>query len=231
MKEETKRPSVYSLYEAPIAPEKIEAMSFEAIDREAGDHGFSEDEWIVVRRMIHTTADFSLIDSVRFSPGAIESAVEALSGGAHIYADSNMIKTGISEARLKAVRPDYTKQKILCHVADPDVAGEAGKAGLPRSLFAVRKAAGRLDGAVVLIGNAPVALMELCRMITEGEASPAVVVGVPVGFVHVVGSKEELMETGSPYITITGRRGGGALAVSALHSLAAIAARGKEARA
>ncbi|VAX18569.1 Cobalt-precorrin-8 methylmutase, partial [hydrothermal vent metagenome] len=114
------RSHIYKLYESPVAPEEIEARSFEAIDREAVSHSFTDDEWIVVRRMIHTTADFSLIGDVKFSPGAIKSACEALRAGASLYADSNMIKSGLSLMRLKAVFPGYTKDKILCHIADDD---------------------------------------------------------------------------------------------------------------
>ena len=227
MRETKHRPEVYKLYESPIAPEEIEAKSFEAIDREAMGHGFTNDEWVVVRRMIHTTADFSLMENVKFSPDAIRSTADALSQGAYIYADSNMIKSGVSLARLKSACADYTKDRVLCHIADEDVAAESKKAGLPRSLYAVRKAKPLLDGAVALIGNAPVALMELNRMIVEEKVKPAAVIGIPVGFIHVVESKEELMSVGVPYITITGRRGGSTLAVSAIHSLLAIASAGK----
>jgi len=223
------RPGVYALYESPIAPEDIERLSFEAIDREAGGHGFGEEEWIVVRRMIHTTADFGLMDQVKFSDGVFDSAAEALGRGAPLYTDSNMIRSGISAARLRAVCPDYTKERVLCHIADEDVAAEAKRSGLPRSLFAIRKAKESLHGGVVAIGNAPVALLELNRMIAEEGVRPAVVIGMPVGFIHVVESKEELMGAGAPYITIIGRRGGSPLAVSVVHSLCAIAeARMKE---
>lgn len=224
-----KRPYIYKLYESPIAPEEIEARSFETIDREASGHGFSGDEWIIVRRMIHTTADFSLIDDVIFSPGAIDNAVEALRRGARIYADSSMIKSGVSLLRLRSVFPDYTKERVLCHIADEDVVEECKRAGLPRSLFAIRKAKPHLNDGIVLIGNAPVALMELNRMIAEGEVRPAAVIAMPVGFVHVVESKEELMELDAPHITLRGRRGGSAIAVSVIHSLLAIAAARKTA--
>ncbi|VAX21649.1 Cobalt-precorrin-8 methylmutase [hydrothermal vent metagenome] len=223
MKATERKPEVYKLYENPIKPEDIERMSFEAIERETVGHGFADDEWVVVKRMLHTTADFSFMGNIKFSPDAIDSATKALLRGAHIYADSNMIKSGVSEARLKSACENYTKNKILCHIADADVVDECKSAGLPRSLFAIRKAKAFLDGAIVLIGNAPVALMELNRIIVEENVKPAVVIGVPVGFIHVVESKEELMQNEIPYITITGRRGGSTLAVSAIHSLCAIA--------
>jgi len=218
-----KRPFVYNLYESPVAPEEIERRSFEAIDREADSSRFSPEEWIVVRRMIHTTADFGLLDAVKFSPDAIGAAVEAFGRGAPLYVDSNMIRSGLSVARLAAVWQGYTREMIRCHVADGDVAEECAAAGLPRSIFAARKARPWLDGAVVAIGNAPVALLEINRMVMEEGIRPAVVIGMPVGFIHVLESKEELMRLGVPYITVTGRRGGSPMAVSVVHSLLAIA--------
>ncbi len=220
----TRRSLIYNLYENRIKPEEIEQRSFDTIDNEADRGDFSDDEWIVVRRMMHTTADLTLGDSVKFSPDAIESAVEALRNGGHIYTDANMSKSGISLARLKSANPDYTKDKVLCHIADGDVAEEGKREGLPRSLYAIRKAQPSLDGAIVLIGNAPVALLELNRMIAEGETKPALVVGAPVGFVHVLESKAELMSMKIPYIVVDGRRGGSGIAVSVIHSLCAITA-------
>ena len=219
-----KRPLVHNLYESPMKPEEIEAASFAAIDAEAGGHGFSTDEWIVVRRMIHTTADFSLIDSVVFSEEAIESASNALRERCSIYVDSNMIRSGVSEARLKAVNGAYNKDDVVCHVADKDIAEECKAAGLPRSLFAVRKAKNILHGGIAAFGNAPVALLELNRMIVEDGIKPALVIGMPVGFIHVEESKEELKSLGVPYIILEGRRGGSPIAVSVIHSLCAIAA-------
>ncbi|MDH4184843.1 MAG: precorrin-8X methylmutase [Nitrospinota bacterium] len=222
------RPSIYSFMERPIAPERIEQMSFEAIDRECGPHQFTPEQWVVVRRMIHTTADFGLMGEVRFSPGAIEAGIEAFRKKSPIYADSNMIKAGLSLARLTKVNPAYTKDDVHCHIADPDVAAECKKSGAPRSLFAARKAKSALDGGVAVIGNAPVALMEISRMIAEGEARPALVIAMPVGFIHVVESKEELMSLDVPYIVAGGRRGGSPMAVSVVHSLLILAGEGEE---
>ncbi len=222
------RPLVRALYENPIKPEEIEQLSFKCIEEEAGDHGLSQDEWIVLRRMIHTTASFDLRQDIRFSPDAISSAVAALKRGADIYVDSNMIRGGISLERLRKVYPGYGPENIHCHVADKDIAEECKKAGLPRSLFAVRKAKKALQGGIALFGNAPVALLELNRMIMEEGIRPAVVIAMPVGFVHVVESKEELMSLGVPYIALAGRRGGSPLAVSVIHSLSIIASERKD---
>ena len=135
-----------------------------------------------------------------------------------------MIRTGISLARLRGVCGFYRSESIICHVADEDVTRKARRSGLPRSLHAVQKAKPLLEGAIVLIGNAPVALMEISRMIIEEGLRPSLVVALPVGFVHVVESKEELMSLGVPYIATAGRRGGSPLAVSVLHALCGLAA-------
>jgi len=173
--------------------------------------------------MIHTTGDFAIIDDVRFSPNAISSAIEALRNGKPIYTDTNMIRSGLSMARLSSINPDYNPGLIRCHIADTDIAAEAKLTGLPRSLLSVRKAAPMLEGAIVLFGNAPVGLLELNRMIIEEGLKPALVVAVPVGFVHVAESKDEIMALDVPCIALRGRRGGSAIAVSILHALASLA--------
>jgi precorrin-8X/cobalt-precorrin-8 methylmutase len=222
--EDTKREAlVHGLYRQPLTGEEIEARSFAAIDREAPAHTFGVEPWAIVRRMIHTTADFSLARDVRFSERAIESGAEALQRGAPIYVDSNMIRAGLSLARLKRVCPAYSAEAIHCHVADADVAAAARDSRLPRSLHAVRKAQRMLDGGIAVFGNAPVGLLELNRLVLEAGVRPALVVAMPVGFVHVVESKEELMTLGVPFIALSGRRGGSPLAVSVIHALCGLA--------
>lgn len=223
-------PLVRALYESPMSGEEIEAESFRIIDREAGSHRFSSGQWEVVRRLLHTTADFGLTEHIRFSADAVESAVKALGAGAPIYVDSNMIRSGLSLARLKRVCPEYAPEKILCHVADEDVAELARKNGLPRSLYAVRKATPILNEGIAVFGNAPVALMELNRMIMEDGLKPALVIAMPVGFVHVVESKDELMTLDVPYVALAGRRGGSPLAVSTIHALCSVAQGGNQNR-
>ncbi|MGB6066116.1 MAG: precorrin-8X methylmutase [Desulfomonilaceae bacterium] len=217
------KPLVYGLHENPMSPEAIEARSFEIIEQEIRTRSFSPDQWEVVRRILHTTADFGLVDDVKFSADAIESGVSALRSGRRIFVDSNMIRSGLSLARLKRVCPSYGPDDLVCHVADEDVAKRAAESGLPRSLFAVRKAASSLDRGIAVFGNAPVALMELNRLIIEEGVRPAIVIAMPVGFVHVVESKQELMSLGVPHITISGRRGGSPLAVSTVHALCSLA--------
>lgn len=218
--------AIYELLRNPRSGPEIEARSFEIIDREAPSHKFTPDEWQVVRRMIHTAGDFAIMDAVRFSPGAIETAALALQAGSPLYVDSNMAAAGLSLERLRAACPAYSRRRIFCHIADTDVAGNAKRMGLPRSLFAVRKAGPMLDGGIAVFGNAPVALLELNRMIIEEGLRPAFVIAAPVGFVNVEESKEELAGLGIPYIAVAGRRGGSTLAVSIIHALCAIAASG-----
>lgn len=217
------RALIHGLYDHPMSGEAIEARSFQIIDREAQAGAFSPEQWEVVRRILHTTADFGLVQAIRFSPDALESGVAALKSGASIFADSNMIRSGLSITRLRKVCPDYGPHSVMCHVADADVASEAREKGLPRSLFAVRKARPMLHGGIVVFGNAPVALMELNRFIIEEGIRPAIVIAMPVGFVHVSESKEELMSLDVPYIAVAGRRGGSPLAVSTVHALCSLA--------
>jgi precorrin isomerase len=220
-----KRARIHELFAQPRSGAAIEVLSFETIDREAPSHTFRPEEWEVVRRMIHATADLSLAEAVRFSQDAIAVGIEALEAGRPLYVDSNMIRSGLSLARLRSACEGYDQHSLHCHVADPDVAEEAERTGLPRSIFAVRKAKAILEGGVAVFGNAPGALLELNRLVLEEGLRPALVIAVPVGFVHVLESKEELMELGVPYIALAGRRGGSPIAVSILHALCSLAAR------
>lgn len=221
---EDRRPLIRSFYAAPMSGEEIEAQSLRIIDEEAPRHTFTQDQWAVVRRMVHTTADFSLMGVTRFSDDAVQAGIAALRAGRPLYVDSNMIRSGLSLSRLRSVFRGYSAAAVACHVADEDVVDQSRRTGLPRSLHAVRKAREMLDGSIAVFGNAPIALLELNRLIDEEGIRPALVIGMPVGFVHVVESKEELMHVGVPYVTVTGRRGGSPLAVSAVHALCVLAA-------
>jgi precorrin-8X/cobalt-precorrin-8 methylmutase len=215
---------IHRLFENPVSGPEIEALSFLAIERESrGD--YRDDQWEIVRRMIHTAGDPELAAAVRISADAIAAGMDALQKGVPIYVDSNMIRAGLSMARLRAVNDQYSADKIFCHVADSDVSRLAVEAGLPRSLFALRKARAMLNGGIAVFGNAPVALLELNRMIIEESLSPALVLAMPVGFVHVVESKDEFLTLKIPHVTILGRRGGSALAVSVIHALCGLASR------
>lgn len=218
------KPLIHRFLAAPLSGEEIEARSMEIIEKEVPSHPFSPEEWQVVRRVVHTTGDPGLIDSVRFSSGAIPSALKALRDCRPIYVDSRMIQSGLSLQRLRSVHPGYDPSKIVCHVNDEEVTEKSRQMGLPRSLFSIRKAKPILDGNLAVFGNSPIALLELNRLILEEGIRPALVIAMPVGFVHVVESKEELMSLDVPYIALSGRRGGSPLAVSVIHALCAIAA-------
>lgn len=214
---------IRQFYEAPKTGEEIEALSLSIIDQEIPEPSFGPEEWQVVRRMIHTTADLTLVNAVRFSSKAVSAGVAALQKGSPIYCDSNMIRSGLSLARLRAVCASYSEQMIHCYVAHEEVVQESRTSGWPRSIFGIRTAKPYLEGAIAVFGNAPLALLELNRMIKEEQVRPALVIAMPVGFVHVVESKEELMSLDIPYITLEGRRGGSPLAVSVIHALCVLA--------
>jgi len=214
---------IHELLNPPLNGDRIEEMSFETIDAKAPAHTFSEDEWLIVRRMIHTTGDFAMMNAVKFSPAAIESGITALRKGAMIYVDSNMIRAGLSQMRLRSAYGQYETNNIICPIADSEVASEAKALNLPRSVVAIRKSKELLNGAICVFGNAPTALLELSRMMIEEGVRPALVIGAPVGFVHVQESKDELKQMEVPSIIVDGTRGGSPLAVSIIHALCGIA--------
>ncbi|HVP77228.1 MAG TPA: precorrin-8X methylmutase [Thermodesulfobacteriota bacterium] len=225
----TKRePLIRGFLASPLSGEEIEARSMERIEKEVPSHSFGPEEWQVVRRMIHTTGDFGLIDLIRFSPGATFHGIEALRSGRTIYVDSRMIQAGLSLKRLQSAHKGYQASDIYCYVDDEEVFEKARQQRLPRSLFAVQKARSILNGGLVVFGNSPVGLLEINRLIQEEEIRPALVIAMPVGFVHVIESKEELMSLDVPFIALSGRRGGSPLAVSVVHALCSIAATQRE---
>lgn len=202
---------------------RIEDESFAIIDAEVGAHAFGPREWPVVRRVIHATGDLEFRERMRFSPGAVEAGVAALRRGAPVVADVKMILAGLSEERLARFG-----SRAHCFISDPDVVEEARRAGTTRAVVAMRRAAaaGVLDGALVAVGNAPTALLELVRLVREEGARPALVIAVPVGFVSAAASKELAAEAPVPSIAARGRKGGSTIAVAVLHALLAAAAEG-----
>lgn len=196
---------------------EVERRSFEQIEAEMPAHNYSSEQWPVVRRMIHACADFSIADDVVFHCEPIKAIREATRRGAPLYCDSNMIRSGVSVARLGRMNPDYSRDSVHCLIADPDVAKIANERGCTRALAALEKGREILDGAIVLIGNAPMALAGLVWLAEREGIRPAAVVGMPVGFVHVIESKQMLLTTDIPSIVLQGRRGGSPLAVAALH--------------
>ena len=206
-----------------IPGEEIEKRSFEIIDREAGNHGFDTLIWPVVRRMIHASADFSIIPNLVFKGDPVHAGIAALKSGAPIVTDSTMMKSGLSVARLRRIHPTYGEGNIFCNIADPEVARRAKEAGLARSVFNMRSLKDKIDGGIVGIGNAPTALVEVCRLVEKEGVRPALVVAMPVGFVNVVESKELAMTLPCPLILMKGRRGGTTFVVAALNAIAVLA--------
>ena len=200
---------------------EIEKESFRRIEDESRElkKRFTADEWRVARRLIHTTADFSIADSLQFSNNPFAAALKALKQGVPIYSDSNMIKAGISVMKLQKFNQSYSRDRISCFIADSDVAKIATDKNITRALAALEKGKKIIDGSIFICGNAPLALAGMVKMFLEQQIRPALVIGMPVGFVNVVESKELLQETSIPYITLNGRRGGSPLAVATLHAL------------
>ncbi|MFM2418634.1 MAG: Cobalt-precorrin-8X methylmutase [Pseudomonadota bacterium] len=194
----------------------IEAESFSVVDREAGAHTFSPEAWQVVRRVIHATADFEFKTLMHVHHDAIASGIAALRRGCPLIVDVKMIQVGLNEDRLRA----YGVQ-THCFISDDDVIKEAKAHESTRAIEAMKKAQrlGLLDGAIIAIGNAPTALIELCRMIREEGVRPALVVGVPVGFVSAAESKDIVIDTNVPSIVARGRKGGSPIAVATVHAL------------
>lgn len=198
-------------------PMSIEKRSFEIITEELGEKNkqFSEKEGPVVKRVIHTTADFEYADILEISKGAIDSAIEGLRNGCKIYCDTNMIVNGLSKKNLERFGCEaYTL------VSHPDVMVEAKERGVTRSIVGMEKALKDKDTKIFLIGNAPTALFTLKEHLERGEVeTPKLVIGVPVGFVGAAESKEVIKDVEVPYIVSRGRKGGSPVAVSILHGI------------
>ncbi|HMJ50665.1 MAG TPA: precorrin-8X methylmutase [Polyangiaceae bacterium] len=199
----------------------IEDKSFAIIDDEAGAHGYAPPEWQVVRRIIHATADFEFKSLVRLHPQAIAAGVRALRSGATVLVDVRMIEAGLNADRLRAYGC-----AVVNYISDDDVIASAKANNSTRAIEAMQKAhrLGKLDGSIVAIGNAPTALLEVVRLVREQEARPALVIGVPVGFVSAAESKAAALGLPVPFIVTEGRKGGSPIAVAILHALLLLSA-------
>ena len=206
--------------QGPNRPEDIESRSFAIIEAEVPEpRPFIGNEWLVVRRLIHTTADFELLRLVQFHAGGVQAGIEALGNGALVVTDTEMARMGISPHRM-----DRLGCRVVCAIRDPKVAKDAQKKGTTRAEAAVDYLASSLDNAVCVIGNAPTALLRLLTLVQEGMCTPALIVGMPVGFVNAAESKELLAQQDRiPCITIRGRKGGSSLAAATVNQLAQLA--------
>jgi len=204
----------------PLNQHPIEAESFRIIGEQLDGSRFSSLELPIVKRIIHTTADFEYAEIVRFGNNAIEAGMDAISKGADIIADVKMVAVGISKERL-----DKFGGKVRCFVADEDVVCQAKMNNVTRTAMGIKKALSPTShiphstSKIVVIGNAPTALLELIKIIKTGHERPALVIGVPVGFVDAEESKEGLMGLDVPYISIKGRKGGSTVAVAIVNAL------------
>lgn len=197
-----------------VAPAEIEARSMEIIGEELGDRVFPADQLPVIKRAIHTSADFDYADNLVFSPGAVAAGIAAIKGGCTIVTDTQMAFSGVNKKVLEKFGG-----KAVCFMSDPDVAAEAKERGETRATVSMERAA-RLEGPLVLaIGNAPTALVRACELMEEGKLAPALVIGAPVGFVNVVESKELLLTMNVPHIVARGRKGGSNIAAAICNAL------------
>ena len=197
-----------------VLPKEIENRSFEIITEELGDTPLLPGTELIVKRCIHTSADFDYARNLCFSDGAIEAAIEAVKRGASIVTDTQMAKAGINKKALHKYGGN-----VYCFMSDEDIAEIAKKSGSTRATASMDKAASMEEEFIFAIGNAPTALVRLYELIQEGKIHPKLIIGVPVGFVNVVQSKELIMETDVPYIVAKGRKGGSNIAACICNAL------------
>lgn len=195
-------------------PNEIEKRSFEIIAEEIGDARLDAQIAPIVKRVIHTTADFEYLDSLCFSEQVVEKALEAIRRGTDIVTDTNMALSGINKGALAK-----SGGKAYCFMADEDVARKAAENSSTRASVSMEKAAEMGKPLIFAIGNAPTALIKLDELIKEHRIEPALIIGVPVGFVNVVESKELIMKSGVPFIVARGRKGGSNVAAAIVNAL------------
>jgi len=194
----------------------IEDESMQIIDDEVGPHQYDKFQWPIVRRVIHATADFDFAgkNKIIFHKDAVMNGINALKEGCSIVVDVNGVIGGMNKQN-----PKDFGNKVICNISDPDIAERAKKENKTRSQISMRAAASEMNGGIVIIGNAPTALLEVIQMISEGIAKPALIIGIPVGFVAAAESKEKLQTIDVPYITNAGRKGGSSCAASIVNAL------------
>ena len=197
-----------------MKPMDIEKRSFEIITELLGERKLDPENELVIKRVIHTTADFDYADNLVFSEHAVRVGIEALRSGCDIVTDTQMARSGINKTVLEKLGG-----QVHCYMSDPDVADEARRRGITRATVSMEKAARAERPLIFAIGNAPTALLRLRELAAEGKVKPALVIGVPVGFVNVVESKEEIIASGLPHIVARGRKGGSNVAAAIVNAL------------
>jgi len=196
--------------------QSIEDASMQVIENEIGSHNYNEKEWPIVRRVIHSTADFDFArnNSIIFHNDAIENGLNALKTGRSIVVDVNGVVGLINKQRVKEFG-----NNIICKISDSEIVLQAQKVNKTKSQMSMRMASSDIDGGIVVIGNAPTALLEVIQMIKEKAVKPALVIGMPVGFISAAESKEELAKMDVPFITNKGRKGGSPSAAAIVNAL------------
>ena len=196
--------------------QSIEDESMQIIVNEIGNHPYNEQEWPIVRRIIHSTADFDFArdNKIIFHENAVQSGLDALKNGCSIIVDVNGI-VGLMNKQ----NPKDFGNNVICNISEPSLMDAAKKEGKTRAQMSMRIAKEDMNGGIVVIGNAPTALLEVMEMVGEGITKPALVIGIPVGFVSAVESKEELAKMDIPFITNQGRKGGSPCASAIVNAL------------
>ena len=196
--------------------QSIEDQSMEIIEREIGSHQYDELEWPIVRRVIHATADFDFAEDnkIIFHKDAIKSGINALRNGCNLIVDVNGVIGGLNKQNLNEFG-----NNTICNISNPIIVEEAKKYNKTRAQTSMRMAASEMNGGIVVIGNAPTALLEVIQMIQEGVTTPALIIGIPVGFVSSPESKEALQALDVPFITNKGRKGGSPCASAIVNAL------------
>ena len=197
-----------------VAPAEIEQRSMEIIASEMGTTSFTQEQLPIVKRCIHTSADFDYVKNLRFTAGAVEAGLAAIRAGCTIVTDTQMARSGIN----KKVLGKFGGQAV-CFMSDEDVAAEAKARGETRATVSMERAAALTGPVILAVGNAPTALVRACELMEAGTFSPALVIGVPVGFVNVVESKELLASMPGEHIIAMGRKGGSNIAATICNAM------------
>ena len=196
--------------------QSIEDASMQVIEREIGSHSYNKKEWPIVRRVIHSTADFDFAreNAIVFHKDAIESGLNALKAGCSIVVDVNGVAGLLNKQNTKKFG-----NNVICRISDPEITRQVQESNKTRSQMSMRMSSSDIDEGLVVIGNAPTALLEVIQMVKEGITSPALIVGMPVGFISAAESKEELRKVDIPFITNKGRKGGSPSAAAIVNAL------------